>query len=1050
MEQIRLAREQKLNIMNNTRNKKGLIEWALEHHQIVILLVSILVAFGVIALLVMPKNEFPSFTINQGVVVGVYPGASSKEVEETLTIPLERFLWGFKEINRAKTYSQSKDGITYVYITLKDNVDDIESFWSKFKHSLSMFKSQLPTGVLALIANDDFGDTSALLITLESKDKTYRELESYLDELKCRLRKVDAIANFRRYGVQKEQIGIYVNQDKLASYGVNSSLIMTSLLSQSATVVSGTINNGNIKAPLHLSAPYKSENDIAGQIVYADPLGNIIRLKDIATVKREYPTPSSYIENNGKRCVLLSLEMNKGNNIVKLGKDVNKVLKEFKSDLPEDVNIYRITDQSVVVGDSVNNFLKELLIAIIAVILVIMVLLPMRVASVAASTIPITIFISLGLFFALGLELNTVTLAALILCLGMIVDNSVVIIDCYLEHIGNGMDRKKATILSAKEFFKSIFSATLAISITFFPFLFILNGMFKDFVFAFPWSISIILFLSLIIAVMLVPYMQHSLIKKGIVKKEGKRSLLDIVQKSYDKLVEKCFSHPKLTIGGSILFLIIGLWIFLLLPQRLMPVAERNQFAVEITLPEGSTLDQTKIIADSLRNILSQDKRVKSVTSFLGCGSPRFHIVYAPSVGGSNFAQFIVNTESNRATTELLDKYTAMYANYFPEANVRFKQLDFSEAAYPIEVRLTGDNMTNLIAARDSVVRKMSADSRLSLVHTNYLDPTPVVNINMNSDEANRLGITKSLAAINLAMRFGDGVPMATLWEGDYPLSVMLKDDNCDSLGFKDLGNTYIKSIIPQTNVPLRQVADISPDWNFGQIVRRNGVRTVSIQADVARGENVSKMTTEVDKMLTNLKLPDGITRSFGGALEKDNEALQLMIKGLLISILILFFILLFHFKKINLALLILASLTLSIPGTSIGLLIMGKDMSLTAILGIVSLMGIIARNGIIMIDYAELLRGEGLNAFQAAKFAAKRRMRPIFLTSAAASVGVIPMIISGSTLWSPLGSVVCFGTMISMILIITVLPVAYWLIFRGKDGGDSEYVEKAKLITEQ
>ena len=1024
-----------------SRRKINIVELAMRHRQIVILIASLLVMFGVYSLTVMPKQEFPVFTIRQGLVIGVYPGATSAEVEEQLAKPLEKFIFTYKEVKKKKTYSVSKDGMVIVNVELNDDVKNKDEFWSKFKHGLEGFKSQLPSGVLALMANDDFGDTSAILITLESEDKTYRELEKYLEELQNRLRRIDAVSNLRSYGLQKEQISIYIEQEKLAAYGISSTTLAANLFTQGFTTMSGSVDNKNFVAPIHVSETYKTERDVAEQIIYSDPTGHVIRLKDVARVVREYPDPDSYIKNNGKKCILLSMEMRTGNNIVQFGKDVNEVLESYQKELPKSVSMYRIADQSKVVGDSVFNFLKELMIAIGAVIIVIMALLPMRVASVAASTIPISIFISLGLFYAFGIELNTVTLAALIVTLGMIVDNSIVIIDSYLEHLDEGMSRWHASIMSAMKLFKSIFSATLAISITFFPFLITTTGMYNDFLKVFPWSISIILGISLVVAMLMVPYMQYFFITKGLKhaeeEKKKKKNLLDLMQEKYEVLLNKCFKHPWITLSAGVVTVVAGCILFSTLPQRLMPIAERNQFAVEFYLPKGTAIEQTASVVNQLEGIMKKDKRIVSITSFVGEGSPRFHTSYAPNMPGSNYAQYIVNTVSPEATVELLDELTDKYSNYFPNTYVRFKQLDYSDARSPIEVRLSGDSLKDLNKAGEKVLLTLRNMEGLSLVRPNFEEQTPGAMIHINNDEANRLGISKSLVAANMAMRFGSGIPLTTLWDGDYPMQVKLKAERKTDPNFEDLGNEYVQSIVPGVSVPLRQIANITPDWTEGQIVRRNGVRTLSIIADVKRGVNTTAMTAKVEKSLENVSLPKGVTLSMGGQKESDGEALPQIIGALLIAIVIIFFILLFHFRKINLALLILVSMSLTVFGAAIGVLIMGQDVSMTGILGIVSLMGILVRNGIIMLDYAEELRHKhNLPVYDAALEAGKRRMRPIFLTSAAASMGVIPMIISNSPLWGPMGTVICFGTLISMVLVVTVLPVAYWILFRGNNKG--------------
>lgn len=1026
------------------KKNTGIVESAMRHRQIVFLITAILTLLGVYALVVMPKQEFPTITIRQGLVIGVYPGATSVEVEEQLTTAVERYLFSFKEIRKDKTYSQSKDGMMIIFVELNDNIKNSDEFWSKLKHGLGTFKAQLPAGVLALVADNDFGDTSALLITLESQNKTYRELETYLNKLEDRLRRIESVSNLRHYGLQKEQISIYLEKEKLTNYGVSSATIMANLFTHGFTTFSGYVDNNRFVAPIHVAGPYMSENDIAEQIIYYDPSGSLIRLKDVARTIREYPRMDSYINNNGKKCLLISMEMQQGNNIVQYGRDVNKVLREFQADLPQGVTIERVADQSKVVGDSVATFLKELLFAMIAVILVTMALLPFSVASVAASTIPVTIFASLGIMYVSGMELNLVSLAALIAVLGMIVDNSIVIVDSYLEMLDHGISRWNAAVSSARGYFKAIFSATLAITITFFPFLVILKGIYNDFVQLFPWTVSITLGISLLVAMLLIPFMQYFFINKGFKefsiqrKRENRRNFLDIVQSTYEKWLDKAFKYPRLTIAAGVLSVVTGVMLFMLIPQRLLPIADRNQFAVEIYLPQGNSLNQTAMVADSMMRILQKDVRVKSVTSFVGTSSPRFHATYASNLPAKNYAQFIVNTISNKATEAILDEYAGRYAEFFPNAHIRFKQLDYQSVPAPIEVRISGDDIAGLKMAADSLAKRMRNVDGLIWVRTNFEEMLPGMLVDIDPVAANRLGISKTTVATNLAMRFGDGLPLTTLWEKDYPVAVKLKAEREDEAHYGEIENEYIHSFIPGISVPLRQIAEVNPDWNQGQIVRRNGVRTISVFADVQRGVNVNEVFSKVRKVTEKCPLPEGTSIGYGGAYEADAEVLPQILGGLVVSIFIVFLILLFHFKRINLVLLILSSASLSILGAVLGILILGLEFGVTAILGIVSLIGIIVRNGIIMFDYAEELRFTyNRTILEAAMEAGKRRMRPIFLTSAAASMGVIPMIMSGSALWEPMGTVIFFGTMTSMVLLVLILPVAYWLIFRKVDKKD-------------
>lgn len=1033
----------------NTKKKRTMVEWAMHYRQIIILTTCCLIAFGIYSLPNMRKNEFPDFTIRQGIVVAVAPGNTSEEMVEQVTKPLEDYIFSYKEVKKEKTISKSRDGIVYIQVELNDDLNNKDEFWSKFKHGIATFKSQLPSNVLAVQVMDDFGDTSALLITMESEEKTYRELDGYMDVLQERLRRIPSVGRMSVSGLRKEQISIYIDPERLSQYGLGEKTLSLALMQKGFATTGGRVNAEGYTCPIYVAKSLNTLYDVQQQIIYTDPQGNNIRLKDVARVVKEYPQMESSITNNGKKCILLSVEMKKGQNIVKMGEDINAVLDNFQKELPQDVSLFRITDQSQVVGDSVVNFLRELLIAILAVVLVVMILLPMRVALVAASTIPITIFISLGLFQAFGIELNTVTLAALIVTLGMIVDNSIVIIDSYLEMIGEGCSRWHASIRSTMHFFKSIFSATLAISITFFPFLLTTTGMIHDFLLSFPWAITIVLGVSLLVATMLVPFMQFWFIRKPLQQKAGGKSFsfLDLLQRYYNRLLDVCMAHPIYTLGIGLLSIVAGAIWLQHLPQQLMPFADRNQFAVEIFLPNGTRVEQTAEVADSLEHILRQDSRVVSVASFKGCASPRFQNSYAPQIAGSNFAQFIVNTTGNKETVELLDEYAPKYSNYFPNARIRFKQLSYSEAAYPIELRLSGENWQAVKQDAERIKEELHKIPGLILIQSDVNEPQAALNVVLHEDEASRLGISNLTVESTLAMRYNSGIPLAQVWEGDYSIPIVLKGDNADNATLAAIGNEQIPAGNGLTTVPLRQVADVVPAWEDGQIVRRNGIYTITVQSELQRGENGMEKTGQIQNALKDFDLSPGVSLKYGGDVEDNEDKMPPVMAGLMVAAVVIFFILVFHFKKVSIAALIFCSMLLCVFGTAAGIWIQGVDFSVTCVLGIVSLMGIIVRNGIIMIDYAEELRKtERLCVRDAIYHSARRRMRPIFLTSAAASMGVIPMILGGSGLWMPMGTVICYGTLITMLFLLTVLPAAYLLIFRGS----SRKRAKAAMLEQQ
>ena len=1005
----------------------------MRNFRITFLIVGSLFVFGIYALARIPKQEFPEYTIRQGVVVGVYPGATAEEVEEQLAKPLEQFLMTYKEVKRAKTTSTSQNGMCYVMVELNDDVNDKDEVWSKVKHGLAAFKMQLPAGVAAVVTNDDFGDTSALLITLESDTRSYRELKGYMDDLSDRLRRIESVSNLRPYGVQQEQISVYADPERLAAYGIGEKTLSAALAAQGLTPLGGSVSNAETETPIHIAPSLAGEREVAEQIVWSDPEGHVLRVKDVARVVREYDDPDSYIRNNGHRCVLLSLEMQAGNNIVEYGREVDEVLHAFiEEELPADVSVQRIADQAKVVGDSVHSFLRDLFVAMAIIIVVMMLLFPLRSAIVAALTIPMSTFISVGMMYLCGIPLNTVTLAALVVVLGMIVDNSIVVIDGYLDYLGRGHSRWFAAVESAREFFPSLLLATICICMIFYPILFTMTGMMGDFLTWFPWTITINLMVSLLLAVMVIPFLEILIIPAVHVRRDGRRSFTDRVHDVYRRVLAWTFRHGWLTISLGAASVAVSLLIATQLKFRMVPFADRDQFAVEIYLRPDTPLERTGAVADSVYRALRADERVKSVTSFVGCSSPRFQMSYAPQIAGKNYAQFIVNTTSVGDTESILDEYADAWADRFPEAYVKFKQLDYQNVP-SLEFRFYGSDIDSLRAAADRLMARMRQMPELQWVHTDYEDPRAIAEVRLDPVTASQLGITRTVVAANMALASGD-VAVGSVWEGDYRLPVVLKRDaRLGERSLSDIGDTYVSSPVPGVSVPLRQIADVEPAWSQSKIVHRNGMRCITVTADLKRGANAMRMTSRISRMLKDeIPLPPGVETELGGAHEFDAETLPPIAAGLSISLVIIFFFILVNFRKFGITLVVMASMSLCLFGAMVGLWIADFTIGLTSVLGFITLLGMIVRNVILMYQHAEDKRKVcHWSGKLAAYDAGKRRMVPIFLTTATTAVGVVPMMLGGSTFWAPVGVTIFAGGIGSLILVVTILPVLYSKIYK-------------------
>ena len=1009
----------------------------MRNRNIIVLVTAVLMVFGIVALNKMPRNEFPQFTIRQGVIVGVYPGATSAEVEAQLTKVVENYIFGYQEVRKEKTTSLSREGMMYIFVELNDNVKNADQFWSKLKHGLDELKMTLPTGVLALVANSDFGDTAAELITLSSDTKSYKELEEQLKKLESECRKIQASSKIKHYGLQMEKIYVNVKPEMLNEYNIKTLSLLGSYQMNGMVNYAGVLKDRKNNLAIHLPSNFESEKDLADQIVYSDPFGNVVRLKNIATIERRYEDPDSYIKQNGKKTILLSLEMQPGNNIVEYGKDVDKAIETFSKSCPEDISVAKISELPKYVNDSVSNFMREFLIAIVAVILVTMLLLPLRVASVAGITVPITVLITLGILYFIGVELHTVSLAALILVLGMIVDNSIVIIDNHVEKVDHRYSPWHAAIESAKELFIPTVTATLAIMAIYIPLGIMVPGNAGEFLKTFPVVVSITLIVSILVATLLVPYLNFVFIKKGLKTgrspKKGK-SFLDWLQGWYNVTLERAFGHPKFVIGTGVACIALAVILFKNTNQQLFPELERNQFAVEIYLPTGSSLESTAQIVDSMETVLNREKRVTNVTSFIGTSSPRFQMVYAPNMPSPNYGQLLINTVSDKATRELVNDYGVKYADHFANAHVKFKILALQLNKANIEVRISSDSVKDIRKVEGQVNEILKNTQHIAWSRTDWDQKQQNIKVTLDRDKANRMGYSKGFVSTSLMVGL-NGLPLTTIWENDYPVEVRLTQENEGARSIKTIGDQYITSLSSFSATPLRSFASFSPEWTEGTIVHRNGTPTLTIYIDNDATGIASKMFDEIRPQIDNLKLPERLSISYGGDYEAQVEVFIPMAIALAVSIIIIFFILLFQFKKVKLSLLILSTMLLTLPGAAIGLKLMGYPFSTTAFVGISSLCGLVVRNGIILIEYARIIRGKNkMPIHEAALAAGKRRMRPIFLTSAAASVGVVPMIISRSPLWGPLGSVICFGLIISMVLTLYILPILYSLVYSDKE----------------
>jgi len=1016
------------------------VKKSLKYPQVTISVLVLAFMVGVYSLVSMPRREDAKIHVRIGQVIAYYPGANSLQVEEQVTRKLEQYLFQYEEVKKEKTISMTRDGVAIINVWVNDHVENLDTFWSKLNHQLLVLKAvNLPPGVQGPFVNYEFGDTEALLIAVEMDQPDDARLRDYMLQLEDNLKTIQAVSKIKRIGEQKEQIVITSDSARLSQYDISFADVVQVLQSQNDIGPAGDVKTADTKVVLHSQGYYKTADDIADQIIGTAKTGQVVRLKDVARIERRYQEPTSRTMVNGRNTMLLAVQMHEGNNIVAFGKEVDKKLTQTAKRFPSGVKLTTIVNQPRIVDKNVSQFLREFLMAIVAVLVIIVLLLPFRVAAVAAAAIPMTIAVTFAVMHAIGIELHQVSLASLIVVLGMVVDDAIVVADNYVELLDKGIERQTAAWLSATELVIPILTATLTIIAAFLP-LVILTGMVREFIIALPLTVAIALSSSFIVAMLFTPILCMTFIKKGIRDSpseapSGKKkfSMLNAMQSRYNKTITWCMAHPALTITGCLSSLALAALLYQAVPQKFFPAAERNQFVVDLWMPTGTKLEKTEQAILKIQNLIKDDRRVVSYATFVGASAPRFYYNFTPEPPAENFAQILINTKTDEETRQLRLELNAKADREVPEGNIQARLLQQGKSyVTPVEIRIVGDDLTTLKETAGRIKEIVEKTGMTDFVRTDFKEDYYGVAIGLKGS-AERLGFTTTAVARSVYAGF-TGAVVSTLYEGNKPVDILLRLDEQGRRNFDDLQNMYLTSPLTGAAVPLRQIAALEPQWHTGRIMHRNGLRTLTVLCEPAEGVLASGLLKKIRPDIDGLTLPIGYTIEYGGEYENRRETFSEMSLALGISLLLIFLVLLFQFRNLKESSIVMLTIPLSVFGALRGLLVTRNSFGFTAFVGLMSLSGLVVRNAIILIDHANDLLRKGASIPTAALEAGKRRLRPIFLTASAAAIGVLPMILSGSPMWSPLASVIAVGLMFGMAISLLLVPVLYAQVMKPSD----------------
>lgn len=1018
--------------------KFNLADWALRHKSIIYYFIAVLLTFGIFSFTHMGRMEDPDFTMRTMVVGVSWPGASPQQMSDQVTDKLEEKLRDLPGVDYTKSFTDGSKSV--IYINLKEDLppNKIRPAWEEARNMINDEWKSLPSGVQGPSINDRFDDVYGTIYALSGDEFSYEEKRQQAENLKRQLLSVPNVKKITLIGVQEKSLDVTINKDKLASYQVSTQQLLTALKQQSAMVPAGMVNTDTNNVYLRINGVFDSVDAVKNMPIRIN--NQTIRLGDIANVTMTYKDPSSpqfYYE--GKPAIGIAISMDAGANNIEFGKAIDTKLKELKTTIPAGLSLDQVSNQPHIVKESIGDFSQSLFEAIAIVLLVSFASLGIRTGIVVALTIPVVVSTTFVLMYENGIYLHKVSLGALILALGLLVDDAIIVVEMMSVKLEEGFNHWRAATFAYESTAFPMLSGTLITCAGFLP-LALAEGMVAEF----TKSLSIVVFMALILSwiasVLVSPVLGYKIIENKDEKPESEWTRRDhimhrlktVFYARFESLLHWALGHHKavllLTLGAFILSLLS----FPLIKQEFFPSSTRNEIIVSMQFPQSSSIDYTQNQAKSLDALLKDNEHIDHFTTYVGEGSPRFVLTLEPELPRANFMQTIIVTKSLEDRDALFKDLQDQLNDQYPSAliNMQFVQIG-PPSKYPVMLRVSGPDASEVKTIANDVKAKMQEDKDLHNIAFDWPDTEPVAQIHIDPDKARMLGINSYAVSLHLQSLLS-GTKSGEYYEGNQTIPVTFRLSGNENHNLAALSSLPIQTG-NGSYVPLSQIATISMSQEEGIIWHRNMMPTISIHANVGPGVLGNAKTKEIYNKLAEYRqdLPTGYTIDLDGSAEKSVTAVQKLLMPMPIMLFAIMTILMFQLKRIALMFMALFTAPLGLIGVVLALNITRTPLGFMAILGIIALSGMIIRNSIILLDQIEIHRAEGQSAREAIINSATLRFRPIMLTAIAAILGMIPLM--GSVFWSPLAIAFSGGLLVATILTLIVLPVMYATWYKVK-----------------
>jgi multidrug efflux pump len=1017
----------------------NLSEWAITHRALVLFMILLIGASGLFSYLKLGRAEDPSFTIKvMNIHVG-WPGATAAELQTQVVDKIEKKLQALPYLDRVTSYSQP--GTAFIQVTLKDTTPPRKGkeLWYQARKKVSDIQGELPAGITGPDFDDEFGDVYSALYMMTADGLGMADLKRRAEDIRQVLLRVPAVNKVDLIGVQPEKIFVEFSHAKLATLGITPQQIFDSMARQNAVTAGGSVETSADRIHLRVTGAFSGAEAIAAVPVQVD--GRVFRLGDIATVKRGYEDPPSFlVREDGKPALGIGVSMQDGGNILELGEDLKKAMKAITAELPLGIEITQVADQPHIVGESVSEFLKTFVEALGIVLLVSFLTLGVRTGIVVALSVPLVLAIVFIVMYAGGLDLHRITLGALIIALGLLVDDAIIAIEMMVVKMEQGLDRAHAATYAWTSTAFPMLTGTLVTAAGFLPVGFAQSstGEYAGGIF---WVVGLALVASWVVAVLFTPYLGFKLLP-DFAKRAAARHARHDPESVYDtriysvlrRVIELCLRWRKTVVAVTVFMFFTAIAAFGLVQQQFFPTSSRTELFFEMRLPEGTSIGATNAAAKEAEGLLTGDPDIVTYTSYVGQGAPRFWLGLNPVLPNANFAQIVIVTKDLEARERVRARLEKALADgALSGARTRVDRFIFGPpVGYPVQFRVIGPDPLKVREIAEDVRKVMAANKKLIDPHLDWGEQAKSIKLEVDQDRARAIGLTPQDVAQTLQTLL-TGFTVTQYREGIESIDVVARAVPDERL---DLGRLPSLTISTRNGVvvPLSQIARIKYQYEEPILWRRNRDLVLTVRGDIIDGVQAPDVSNEVEPKLKPIEdaLPYGYRIETGGAIEesaKANASLAAVFPVMAVAMLAILMIQLQSFSRL---LLVFATAPLGIIGGTAALLISSRPFGFVALLGMIALAGMIMRNTVILVDQIDHDIAEGHGRHRAVIDATVRRARPVVLTALAAVLGMIPL--GGSLFWGPMAITIMGGLLVATVLTLLVVPALYALWFRVRE----------------